>query len=119
MVLTIMAVAGYAARVIDINAAFLKGELENNKEIYMKIPKGFEKFYPKQDSWLQIKKAIYGLKQSGLYYYRKAKRAMQLNGFERSKADSCLFYAWHTEGLVIWVTWVEDNVVIVPPSIVD
>ncbi len=38
MVLTIMAAAGYAARVIDVNAAFLKGELKNNEEIYMKIP---------------------------------------------------------------------------------
>ncbi len=35
----------------------------------MKIPVGFKKFYPKQNSWLQIKKPIYGLKQSGLYYY--------------------------------------------------
>ncbi len=68
MVLTIMIMAGYKARVIEIKAAFLMGELKNNKEIYMKIPKGFEKFYPKQDSWL-----IYGLKQSGLYYYGKAK----------------------------------------------
>ncbi len=119
MVLTIMEVAGYAARVIDVKAAFLKGELENNEEIYIKIPKGFEKFYPKQDSWLQIKKPIYGLKQSGLYYYKKAKQAMQINGFERSKADPCLFYARRNKCLVIWVTWVDDNMVIAPPNIMD
>ncbi len=50
MVLTIMTIAGYEARVIDVKAAFLKGKLKNNKEIYMKITKGFEMFYPKQDS---------------------------------------------------------------------
>ncbi len=68
-----MAVAGYEARVINVKAAFLKGELKNDEEIYIKIPEGFKKFYPKQDSWLQIKKPIYCLKQSDLYYYRKAK----------------------------------------------
>ncbi len=94
MVLTIMAVAGYKARVIGVKAEFLNGELKNKEEIYMKIHEGFEKFYPKQDSWLQIKKPIFGLKQSGLYYYWKAKQAMQNNRFERSKADPCLFYAW-------------------------
>ncbi len=51
-VLTIMAVAGYEARVINVKAAFLKGELKNDEEIYIKIPEGFKKFYPKQDSWL-------------------------------------------------------------------
>jgi len=44
---------------------------------------------------------------------------MKINGFERSEADPCLFYAWRNEGLVIWVTWVDDNMVIAPPNIVD
>ncbi len=30
MALTIMTIAGYKARIIDVKAAFLKGELENN-----------------------------------------------------------------------------------------
>lgn len=44
---------------------------------------------------------------------------MQANGFKRSKANPCLFYAWRNEGLVIWVGWVNDNMVIGPPDIVD
>ncbi len=119
MVLTIMTMEGYEARVIDMKAAFLKGELENNKEIYMEIPKRFEKFYPKQDSWLQTKKPIYSLKQSGLYYYQKVKGAMQTNGFKRIKANPCLFYTWRNKGLVIWVTWVDDNMVVASPSIIE
>ncbi len=89
-VLTIKQVAGYDARVIDVKGAFLKGDFENNEEIYMTIPEGFEKYYPKENTWLQIMKPIYGLKQAGLYYYQKAKRAMQENGFEQSNADPCL-----------------------------
>ncbi len=44
---------------------------------------------------------------------------MQANGFKRSKADPCLFYAWSNEGLVIWVIWVDNNLVIAPHSILE
>ncbi len=64
-------------------------------------------------------KPIYGLKQAGLYYYRKAKRAMQDNGFKQSDADPCLFFTWRPKGIIIWLTWVDDNLIIAPPSIVD
>lgn len=50
MVLTIMVIAKYQARVNDVKAAFLKDNLENNKEIYLKVAVGFEKFYPKQNT---------------------------------------------------------------------
>ncbi len=46
MVLTIMLVASYEARAIDVKDAFLKGEFENNKEIYMTVPEGCKKYYP-------------------------------------------------------------------------
>ncbi len=45
MVLTIMLVAKYEARVIDIKGAFLKGEFKNDEEIYMRVLEGFEKYY--------------------------------------------------------------------------
>jgi hypothetical protein len=28
-------------------------------------------------------------------------------GFERSKADPCLYYAWTKQGLCLWVSWVD------------
>ncbi len=61
MVLTVMIKAGYEARVINAKVTFLKGDLENSEEIYTNIPEGFSKFYPKQDSCLQIKEPIYSL----------------------------------------------------------
>lgn len=45
-----MVIAKYQARVNDVKAAFLKDNLENNKEIYLKVAVGFEKFYPKQNT---------------------------------------------------------------------
>ncbi len=65
------------------------------------------------------KKPIYGLKQSCLYYCWKSKQAMHANGFERSEANQCLIYAWRNKGLEIWVTQVDDNMVIARPSIIE
>ncbi len=58
MVLTIMLVAKYEARVIDVKGAFLKGEFENHEEIYMTVPEWFEKYYPNNNTWLHIMKPI-------------------------------------------------------------
>ncbi len=93
MVYTIKQVAGYNARVINVKGDFLKGDFKNHKEIYMTVSEGFEKYYPKENIWLQIMKPIYRFKQADLYYYQKTKRAMQANGFERSNVGPCLFFA--------------------------
>ncbi len=66
-----MTISGYKARVINVKVAFLKGELKENREIYMKIPEGFKEFYPQQDSLLQIKKSIYGLNNQDCTTHRK------------------------------------------------
>ncbi|KAL7460769.1 hypothetical protein ACHAXS_001213 [Conticribra weissflogii] len=70
----------------------------------MTVSEGFEKYYPKENTWLQIMKPIYRFKQAGLYYYQKTKRAMQANG---------------PDSIVIWITWVDDNLFITPTSIMD
>ncbi len=48
MVLTIKQVARYDARVIDVKGAFLMGDFEINKEIYINVPEGFKKYFPKE-----------------------------------------------------------------------
>ncbi len=55
----------------------------------------------------------------GIYYYWKDKQAIQANRFKRNEADPCLFYAWSNEGLVIWVIWVDNNLVIALHSILE
>ena len=45
IVLTMLLMSGWAAHIVDVNRAFLLGEFKENEHIYMKIPKGFEKFY--------------------------------------------------------------------------
>jgi hypothetical protein len=45
---------------VDVKGAFLHREFDAGKVIYMKMPCGFEKFYP-DDVVLKLKKCIYGL----------------------------------------------------------
>ncbi len=85
----------------------------------MTIPEGLEQYYPNKKTWLRIMKPIYGLKQARLYYYRNSKREMQTNGFEQSNAYPCIFFKWRHEGIVIQVTWKDNNLVIAPSSCVE
>ena len=43
ILLTIILVAGWMASVVGVKGAFLHGKFEDDKEIYMKIPQGWEK----------------------------------------------------------------------------
>jgi hypothetical protein len=36
----------------------------------------------------------------------------QLMGFKRSKADPCLYYGWSKNGLILWVSWVDNCLVV-------
>ena len=63
IVLTMFLMSGWAAHIVDVNGAFLLGEFKENDHIYMKIPKGFEKFYC-LDVLLYLQKTLYGVKNA-------------------------------------------------------
>ncbi len=43
---------------MNMKGVFLHGEFEDGEVIYMKVPRGFEKFYP-ENVVLKLKKCIY------------------------------------------------------------
>ena len=92
---------------MDINGTFLHGHFENGEIIHMSVPKGFEKYYP-ADVVLLLLRTLYGLNQVAMAFWRKFLKAMYSMGMERSHADPCLDYAWTEDGLVIWVSWIDD-----------
>ena len=61
MVLIIM--ASIWAEVLDVQGAFLNGRFQNGEKVYMKIPEGFEQYYP-DEILLLLLKTIYGTVQA-------------------------------------------------------
>ena len=74
-------------KVVDIDNAFLNGDLEH--EIYMKIPEGYDEVISqgvdKEDS-LILQNAIYGLFQAARQFWKKIVDKMQEGGFKLSEA---------------------------------
>ena len=61
--MVLMLMAAWDSKIVDVKGAFLLGELEQNEQIYMEIPEGFEQFYD-ADCLLLLLKTLYGLKQA-------------------------------------------------------
>ena len=100
--------ANWTANVVDVKGAFLHGKFTDGEEIFMEVPQGFEKHYP-GNVVLRLLKTIYGLKQAAMAFWRMLLRCMQDMGMQRSTADPCLYYDWTDLGLVIILSWIDDN----------
>jgi len=77
----------------------------------MEVPEGFEEYYP-PNVLLLLLQTIYGLKQAAMAFFRELKKAMDSMGFKQSKADPCLHYNWTMKGLIVWLSWIDDCLVL-------
>ncbi|MBW0552465.1 hypothetical protein O181_092180 [Austropuccinia psidii MF-1] len=73
---------------LDIKSAFLNAPLE--EDVYLTIPQGLDR--DKKHTCLKLKKAIYGLKQEPLAWYKRLSSWLVNFEFNISKPDSCVFY---------------------------
>jgi hypothetical protein len=80
-----------AMQLLDVKGAFICGNFENGKRIYMEGPQGFEQFFPKNAVLLLLKK-IHGLKQAALAFWRELLKAFRSMKYGRSKADPWLYF---------------------------
>ncbi|KAJ0984268.1 hypothetical protein J5N97_002624 [Dioscorea zingiberensis] len=88
LLLSLAVSKGWALRQIDIQNAFLHGNLE--EEVYMKQPRGFE------DNTIphylcKLNKALYGLKQDPRVWFARLSIKLQELSFYPSKTDTSLF----------------------------
>ena len=60
---------------------------------------------------LKLLKTIYGLKQSAMAFWKMLLRCMKNMDMKRSTADPCLYYDWTELGLVLIVSWIDDNLI--------
>ncbi|MBW0583417.1 hypothetical protein O181_123132, partial [Austropuccinia psidii MF-1] len=89
---------------LDIKSAFLNAPLED--EVYLSIPQGLD--CNKKKVCVKLKKAIYGLRQAPLAWYRRLSNWLINWGFKVSKADSCVFYC--NGNKLIWLFFHVDDI---------
>jgi Reverse transcriptase (RNA-dependent DNA polymerase) len=109
----LLAMTNWYAHLMDVKGAFLTGEFGNNEQLYMNVPQGFEKYYP-NNVVLLLKKTIYGLKQSAKRFWLRLLEVVNFLGFTRSIADPCLYFKWTDKGLCLWLSWVDDCLMMGP-----
>ena len=72
---------------LDVKAAFLNGELE--EEVYVEQPPSYVQ-KGKEDKVYHLKKALYGLRQALRAWNSKIDSYFQQNGFQRSPSEPSL-----------------------------
>lgn len=71
---------------IDVKAAYLNAELEEN--IYIKAPQGDENYGKR---YWKLNKALYGLKQAGRMWNNTLNKVLTEMGLTRCKSEPCLY----------------------------
>ena len=115
-----MIIENMKGKVVDINNAFLNGDLEH--EIYMKIPEGYDEvIYPRVDKedCLILQKAIYGLVQAARQFWKKIVDKMQEGGFKLIEADSCMLYKEDEKGVCITIIYIDNMMIIGKEEAID
>ena len=78
-----------------------------DRPTYMELPKGFKVDHgDKQEFLLEIKRNIYGKKQSGRVWYQYLRSKLQSIGFSVSQHDECVFL----RGNAMYVLYTDDSI---------
>ncbi|KAG8486207.1 hypothetical protein CXB51_019494 [Gossypium anomalum] len=110
VVLAIAVSLGWSLRQVDVNNAFLNGDL--SEEIYMVQPLGFEQQGSNgQQLVCRLRKALYGLKQAPRAWFHKLREFLLTSKFETSKADNSLFIQRSGNQLLYVLVYVDDIIV--------
>ena len=84
----------------DVKTAFLESKLD--EEIYIELPKGFNKGNDGQVG--RLLKAIYGLKQASKQWYQYIKKILLTMEFKQSVSEPCIFF----KSKIIILVYVDD-----------
>ncbi|KAG8502477.1 hypothetical protein CXB51_000392 [Gossypium anomalum] len=110
VVLALAVSLNWPLRQVDINNAFLNGDL--SEEIYIVQPPGFEQQGLNGERLVcKLRKALYGLKQAPRVWFHKLKDFLVDEGFEVSKADNSLFILRSGSQLLYVLVYVDDIII--------
>ena len=105
IMIMLSALFGYSNVIIDVETAFLHGDLAEGEEIYMECPPGMDH---EDDEILLLQQTIYGLVQSARAFYKKLSQTLREIGFTGGYADPCLLTRKGKHGTVHIALYVDD-----------
>lgn len=105
IILTIALTNHWAVRQLDIDNAFLNGDLK--EEIFMEQPPGFESPHT-AGLVCKLHKALYGLKQAPKAWFDKLHATLLNLGFTSAKSDQSLFIKITSEYKLYLLVYVDD-----------
>ena len=107
--LSVDAAFDFEVEYTDVKTTFLHRDLE--EKIYVKQPEGFA-VKGKKEPVCKLKKSLYGLKQSPRMWYQKFDTFIQGLGFNRSKADHCVYFKLIGDRVIYLVLYVDDMLLV-------
>ena len=115
IILIVMMKEKLKAEIVDIETAFLYGNLE--EEIFMKQPKGL-KYMENDDNMnnddaLVLKQSIYDLGQAARHFFKKLRDILiEKMGFKKCLIDQCLLSRKEKLGDLIICLYIDDTMIV-------
>jgi len=97
--LSVCAAENLEVRKCDVTAAFLQADLD--EKIFMRMPPGYASTIDGEDAIMELKRAVYGLKQASASFYTAMDTHLKSKGFVPTLGDPCLYRRVNSDGSVI------------------
>ena len=97
-ILAIATCNDWDANTFNFNGVYLNGELDDNEEIYMKLP---SRYISEGEQVKCLLKSLYGLKQAGQKWYNTLSRTLMDLGFQVNNANPGVFTSHNNADITI------------------
>ena len=93
---------------VDVETAFLEGDLKEEEYAYLKCPDGMTL---NEDECLRVEKGMYGLTQVARVFWQKMTIILVKMGFKVFECDQCIFFKQGKENILIILLYVDDALI--------